>query len=176
VTESLVTDTILIQGTGDAASIVDEIDFSQLLKDFRYDLAKAASANFANQSTSDGQAWGPLAKGTQRRKGLNPILVKTGALRASLVDVDGAENVDDVKSHELVDGTAINYATFHETGTKFMPARPVIGMSTTTFNQFVTRIADSTAAATALTIADSVANVVVETNMTSNRSLRDRIK
>ncbi len=175
-TESLVTDSILIQGTGDAASIVDEIDFSQLLKDFRYDLAKETSADFANQSTSDGQAWAPLAKATQERKGLNHILVRTGALRASLVDVDGAENIDEVTSHELIDGTAVDYATFHETGTKFMPARPVIGMSTATLNQFATRIADATAEATAPKIADSIANVVVETNMTSKRSLWDRIR
>ena len=65
------------------------------------------------------------------------------------VDVDGADNIDEVTSHELVDGTSIEYATYHQTGTQFIPARPVIGMSTTTMNQLTIRIADATAAATA---------------------------
>ena len=92
------------------------------------------------------------------------------------VDVDGADNIGEVTSHELVDGTSIEYAAFHQTGTQFIPARPVIGMSTTTMNQLTIRIADATAAATAPKIADAIASVVVETNMTSKRSLWDRIK
>ena len=92
------------------------------------------------------------------------------------VDVDGADNIGEVTSHELVDGTSIEYAAFHQTGTQFIPARPVIGMSTTTMNQLTITIADAPAAATAPKIADAIASVVVETNMTSKRSLWDRIK
>ena len=175
-TESLVTDSIQIQGTGEAALIVESIDFAQVLKDFRYDLAKEKSVALENQSTADGQAWAPLASSTQQRKGLSPILVRTGALRASLIDVDGTDNFDQVSSHALVYGTAIDYASFHETGTKFMPARPVIGMSTTTLDQLATRVANATAAVTAPKIADAIGDAVVEKNVSSSRSLWDRIK
>ena len=175
-TESLVTDSIEIQGTGEAASLIVGISFSLVLNDFRYDLAKEKSAAFANQSTPDGQAWAPPAKATQQRKGLNPILVSTGALRASLVDVGGADNIDEVTSHELIYGTGIDYATFHETGTKFMPARPVIGMSTATLNQLAIRIADTTAAATVPKIADAIGDSIIGNNTTSRRSFWDRIK
>ncbi len=162
-----VTDSIKILGSGEAASLIEGINFSQVLHDFRYELAKDESAAFANQSTPDGQAWAPLAKATQQRKGRNSILVNTGALRASLVDVDGAGNIDVITSHELVYGTEIDYATFHETGTQLMPARPVIGMSADTANQLASQIADATAADTAPKIADDIGDLVVQTDMTS---------
>ncbi len=175
-TESLDTDSILVQGTGEAASIVEGINFSRVLNDVQHELAKEMGAAFANQSTPDGDAWAPLAKTTQSRKGLSPILVRTGALRASLIDVGGAQNVDEITSHELVYGTGIDYATFHETGTKFVPARPVIGINTATLDQLATRVADATAAATASTIADAIGDAVVEKNVSSSRTLWDRIK
>ena len=175
-TESLTTDSVQIQGTGEAASIVEGIDFSHLLNDFRYDLANEKSVAFATQSTPAGQEWASLAKTTQRRKALSPILVRTGALRASLVEVDGPENIDEASSRQLVYGTAIDYATFHETGTKFIPARPVIGMSTATLNQLETQVADAIAAATAPKFADAVSDAVVEQNVNSTRSLWDRVK
>ncbi len=175
-TESLTTDSLQIHGTGEAASMVEGIDFSHVFNDFRYDLANEKSVAFANQSTPAGQEWALLAKTTQRRKALAPILVRTGSLRASLIEVDGPDNIDEVSSRELVYGTAIDYATFHEIGTKFMPARPVIGMSTATLNQLETRVADATAAMTAPQFAEAVSDAVVEMNTTSNRSLWDRVK
>lgn len=112
-TQTLVTDSIKIQSTGESASLIQGLNFSLVLNDFRYELAKEKSAAFENQSTPDGQAWAPLAKATQQRQGRTSILVHTGALRASLVDVDGADNVDEVSSHELIYGTDLDYATFH---------------------------------------------------------------
>jgi phage gpG-like protein len=158
-TDSLVTDSCQIRGIGEAASIVAGLDFTDVLNDFRYDIANEKSAAFANQSTPDGEVWASLSKTTQKRKGLSPILVNTGALRASLVDVDGAETISELTSHELVAGTAIDYATFHETGTKFMPARPIIGTSTATLDRLAARVADATVAAIVPNLANAIGNV-----------------
>lgn len=60
------------------------------------------------------------------RKGFSPkILQATGDLMGSLTG-DGPGSVSRVTEEEVVLGTTIPYATFHEHGTARMPARPPV--------------------------------------------------
>ena len=144
-TQSSVQDTILIQGIGDMAQLVDSIDYSVILSEFCFEIAGEKDAAFTNQTSPGGQPWAPLAESTKYKKESNVILVDTGALRTSLVDVGGTGNVNTVASHSLIYGTDVEYALFHESGTKRMPARPLAGLSETLVNKLADRIADMTA-------------------------------
>lgn len=69
--------------------------------------------------------WKPLAPTTLDRKppGL-PILVRSGRLKGSLTG--GAGAILDIKPLEMRIGTNVRYARFHQIGTPYMPARPLI--------------------------------------------------
>ena len=151
-------DTILIQGVGDMREVVATIDYENMLQEFLYEIAEEKDQAFTNQSTVTGEPWASLAESTIKKKGFNVILVDTGALRTSLVDIGGSENVNSVTSHGLLYGTDVEYAIYHETGTEIMPARPVVGISEQLIDELALRVADVTADQ----VADQRAIVVAE--------------
>lgn len=155
-TSEPVRDAIQIQGVGDIRELVDSLDFSQMLKDYRYDIAEEKDAMFTNQSTVFGQSWEPLAESTILRKGYNVALVDTGDLRRSLVDVGGEKNVSLVGSHSLIYGTDVEYAIFHVTGTDRMPARDITGVSEESVDNLAERIAGVTSKALGDELAESI--------------------
>jgi phage gpG-like protein len=67
---------------------------------------------------------GPLAK-THR-----PLLFQTGRLRASLTDETSADHIEEIipdrGTFTLIFGTRTPYAPFHQYGTRFIPARPLL--------------------------------------------------
>ncbi len=86
----------------------------------------------------EGPGWAPLAPSTVARKGFATILVETGALKASLTEdkapgavyremPDGLEMGTDYRSPRQGGRWAsVALASFHQFGTRRMPARPVI--------------------------------------------------
>lgn len=84
---------------------------------------------FGSQGQFASGGWAPLAPSTVRekaRKGLSrKILRATGELEASLVGA-GSGHIEIVQPHQLVFGTSVSYARFHQRGTKRMPRRRVI--------------------------------------------------
>lgn len=71
--------------------------------------------------------WEPLAESTARRKGGSyRILVETDALEASLTEKTAWGHVEEMTdSGSLEIGTEIEYAWYHQEGTRNMPARPI---------------------------------------------------
>lgn len=51
-------------------------------------------------------------------------LIRTGALRTSLVS--RPLGMERISPHEVVAGTRVRYAPFHQSGTRFMPKRPLV--------------------------------------------------
>jgi phage gpG-like protein len=93
--------------------------------------------NFTRQQSGNG-SWAPLAPATvldRQKKGFagsNPILVRTGGLRASWVS-EGANHYSSVRSSGgytvFEEGSSHPLAQFHEAGTSRMAARPVSMLS-----------------------------------------------
>ena len=85
--------------------------------------------------TKSTQHWAPLAPSTvrarasrrrNRKKGQrfgSKILWDTGRLRSSYINTPAIN----IEGNTMRYGTDVPYAKYHETGTRFMPARPVVG-------------------------------------------------
>lgn len=87
---------------------------------------------FQTQGTHSGTRWANLspayAAWKARRYPGKPILVRTGALRESLIR--RPMDVDIVTDRGMTVGTSIPYAKWHQRGTPNMPARPLLGPPT----------------------------------------------
>lgn len=57
------------------------------------------------------------------------ILRRTDALYKSLTQPNARGSIRRVTESELLIGTSIDYAIYHQTGTRFMPERPVIALT-----------------------------------------------
>ena len=143
--------TIAINDIGNVKAIfadveqqIASVDYRPVLEVFQSDIASGEALTFAAQSTPDGDAWPALAPSTVKRKGNSKILFATGSLMASLVNVGGEGNVHSVDSRQLVFGTDVKYAVFHETGTAKFPQCFFVGISDETLQSLVEKIADAT--------------------------------
>jgi phage gpG-like protein len=84
---------------------------------------------------AEGPGWAPLAESTITSRialgfGSGPILERTGDLRDSL-DGTGAFNVSSSWQLGWESYSTVPYATFHQTGTPKMPARPPVHLTPT---------------------------------------------
>ena len=140
------TQTIGISGDmfADVADVVERTDYSALLREFRYSIAREKAEMFENQADVHGNPWAPLAESTIKKKGHETILIETSALRTSLVDVDGEGNFNEVDSHSLTYGSTVPYALVHEQAHGNRPARPTLGMSESLTAEFEQKVLDRT--------------------------------
>lgn len=69
--------------------------------------------------------------------GAHPILQRTGELHWSATLKGASDNVFQVGTNSLVVGSANPYAGFHQTGTRRMPARPIVGVGWQQTSQIV---------------------------------------
>lgn len=95
------------------------------------DLREMIAEQFATEGAAGGTPWAPLAASTlkKKRETRRGILNVTGALLASLTEAGSPGHVEKVDGRQLLLGSALPYATFHQTGTRRMPARPIIALS-----------------------------------------------
>lgn len=140
-----VQDILLIEGVGEMQPVVESIDYSVMLTEFRYEVAEEKDAMFTNQATVFGDPWEGLKQVTKDKKGFSVILVDTGRLRSSLADVGGEDNFTAIMPHGMIYGTDVEYATFHVTGTKNMPKRDITGISDELIDKLSDRISTVTA-------------------------------
>jgi len=124
----------------DVAEVVERTDYTALLRDFRYSIASEKAAMFESQSDVHGNPWAPLAESTIQKKGHDTILVETGALRTSLLDVDGEGNFNEFDSHSLTYGSLVPYALVHESAYGNRPARPTLGISAELMAEFERKV------------------------------------
>ena len=132
----------LVELFSDMSETYRDIDYRPLLEDFMPVIAAQESSMFANETDSNGSSWAPLKPSVVKRKGNDRILVDTGALISSLVNIGDAGNIHDVFDHGLTFGTDIEYASLLQDGTKRMPARPPVGISEETIDGLCEQVAD----------------------------------
>ena len=104
------------------------LDFTAVLRWAGSELEKANARNFAANGLPSGGAWDPLDPGYARWKSSNfpgrSTLVRTGNLFRSLTSMKGAPNYIARTTAEF--GTAVEYAKFHQYGTRKMPKRQIV--------------------------------------------------
>lgn len=101
-------------------------DMTPVMTEIGETLRDEALDAFRQQAAPTGAAWAPLAASTlTRRRGGGAgarILQDTGVLRNSIT-------TQLLSSHAVAVGTRMEYAKFHQFGTRKMPARPMLGLS-----------------------------------------------
>jgi phage gpG-like protein len=128
----------------DLETAVSDADYTTTLEECQQDLAEQHAGMFAGEFDSNLNDWATLKPSTIKSKGHDRILVESGALMASLTSVGGPGNIHEVMPRGMLFGTEVEYAHFHQTGTKKMPARPPVGMSEETLDKLCDKIADAT--------------------------------
>lgn len=104
---------------------------------------------FLNETTPEGIPWEALSDITVSRKGFSKKLVETGRLYESVTTANGTADTIWETSEDpayLVFGTSVPYGRFHMTGTKRMPARPFMGISSQTFDRVAEAVAEAATA------------------------------
>lgn len=117
---------------------VQNYNFDRVLKAAGVILESATKANFDWGRSPDRIPWAPLSKPRKRNQkavlagflGANAGLPlrDTGALMASLTS-SGARHIEERTAHSLEWGTSVDYAAYHQLGTKTIPARPFLGLN-----------------------------------------------
>jgi phage gpG-like protein len=113
------------------ASLADQ---TAALREIADDFREMVARQFASEGRAEGTPWAPRAgrggpRGRPRQAQGLPLLVRSGALRDSLIRPSALGHVEDLKAQSLEIGTGLGYALFHQTGTRRMPARPIIVLS-----------------------------------------------
>lgn len=98
----------------------------RIADDFRAMMAR----QFATEGWAEGTPWAERAPSTlRRRRASTSILYETGALLRSLTEPGAAGHVEELEGYSLTLGSRLPYARYHQTGTRRMPARPLIVLS-----------------------------------------------
>lgn len=111
-------------------------DISKPLKVIRVLVIAEQKEHFARGEAPDGTPWLPLKRPRRRprdrrksrRAGTDKPLRDTGLLMAS-VSARGVNTIDVMTATGLEFGSSLNYAGFHQHGTRHIPARPFLGLS-----------------------------------------------
>ena len=103
--------------------------FREIVKDFREIVEKK---QFESEGSYGSGGWKPLALSTllqKRRKGYpDAILEASGRMKRSLTGNTG-DTIEEVKRLSVRMGTSVSYARYHQKGTRYMPARPLIQLT-----------------------------------------------
>lgn len=132
----------------DLAAEFNRMPLRDLLEGEVAEVEEETRERFAQQVASTGAAWAPLAPSTIAKKGHSRILVETGRLGVSLTQPGHpdaiTEIVDEPGQGGFSRGTGVEYAGFHQAGTKRMPARPPVGVTESYCDACAERTADYT--------------------------------
>lgn len=93
-------------------------DFRLVLEKARVLLGKANAENFTSGGLPSG-GWSP-----RRSPAPWPLMIRSGRLMGSLTNLRGAPNHIGLTSATF--GTAVEYAKFHQTGTRKMASRKIV--------------------------------------------------
>ncbi len=113
------------------AAVADERPALQAIAD---DFRALIARQFSTEGRAEGTPWparvgAGLAPPSKRAKQASPLLVRTGALRDSLLGPSAPGHVEELEAQSLTLGSRLPYALFHQLGTRRMPARPLIVLS-----------------------------------------------
>ena len=98
--------------------------FGEIAKDFK----EVEEKQFSSEGGYGSGGWAPLSPAYAARKGGQHIMVRSGTLRDSL-EGKTPYTIEDIQPLELRLGSKVNYAIYHQKGTRKMPARPLIQLT-----------------------------------------------
>lgn len=98
-------------------------DYRPVFVSTRLYLQTMNAANFASRGAASGEPWAVYGKWSARA-GQPASLVRTGKLMDSLIKLDGPPN--DIGKRSATFGTEVEYAGFHQYGTRNMPSRTIV--------------------------------------------------
>ncbi len=96
---------------------------------------------FTQATSPGGKPWPPHAETTVRLYGPHPLLILSGAMKASTV-VGGPDHIERVEPFTAYTGTKDRKAIFHQQGTKRMPQREFHGVDDETADKMAEALAD----------------------------------
>jgi phage gpG-like protein len=104
------------------------IDLRPVLKVVGIGYRKEVEQTFNREQPRDkALVWAPLTQKYADKKfeeyGEQPLLVRTGALKDSMIKQGAAGNITLISSNKAVFGSTISYGKFHDEGTSKMPKR-----------------------------------------------------
>jgi len=123
------------------------VDYSRILSAEFVTLEKIHAGYFAEQRAPSGAGWAALSPATVAKKGHTSILFEEGTLQNSLIS-GGAGAIRQSGGNELVYGTSVAHAGYHQTGFKNkrtgrrVPARPMVGLSGESVDKIANNVAD----------------------------------
>lgn len=124
-----------LENLAESVARVTEGDYTPVFRKVMVDLEEYHDFYFQEEISFEGQKWQELAPLTIEAKGHDTILVDTGRLKASLIGDTGdsiREIVGEANTPGFRFGTSVEYAIYHQVGTKQyggnLPARPMVGV------------------------------------------------
>lgn len=97
------------------------------------DFLKVMTEQFASEGSHTSNNWTPLSKNYADWKNKNypdrPILVLNGNMRSSLTHKGDSNGIRDITENEMTLGSKDKKAVWHHYGTRSLPARKIIDMS-----------------------------------------------
>lgn len=79
------------------------------------------------QARGEGDRWAPLSEKYAKWKSIHypsaPILVRTGALKKSMINKGSTGNITAISKTSAIFGSSISYAIYHDEGAKRLPRR-----------------------------------------------------
>jgi phage gpG-like protein len=127
-------------------AIAGEIDWGPSLRDVNVFATGKAKEAFVQQRGPLGK-WPPLKRARNRAKdrraakkgGVQKILIDSALLMNSYSSVSSVRGgVREFRKFSVETGSVVNYAGFHDQGTRNMPARPAVGVT----EEFANGVAD----------------------------------
>ena len=108
------------------ASRVQVMNWAPALKQCKVLLSAKTKENFAQWKSPDGTRWLGLKRPRKRGRTREKPLRDRGILMASVTS-QGPGHLEKVGANEMVYGTIIHYASYHQYGTKTIPIRAFLG-------------------------------------------------
>lgn len=99
-------------------------DLEPVFDELADDFLSIETRQFSSEGRFASGGWAQLAESTVARRGsAHPILDDHGDLRASLTDAAAKGAIRQITSDSLFVGTDVDYAQYHQQGTRRMPRR-----------------------------------------------------
>lgn len=143
---------VYVDGLNNLQTVFDGISedwnagrYQPVLNTIMADMETSHAEYFQQQRSPGGSAWPALAPRTIKEKGHSRILYRTGRLMESLTrrTTDSIrESYDELRNHGISFGTSVEYATFHQEGTRRMPQREHVGTNDDQLTKICELVAD----------------------------------
>ena len=105
------------------------LDWRPFFKVARLLIVADTKQHFVQATAPDGTPWLPLKRTSKRRGGSRAKPLRDTGLLMMSVTANGQGHVEEITARQLVFGSNLDRAGWHNFGTRTIPARPFLGFS-----------------------------------------------